>query len=129
MTDQLDAAGSVTATLLRALERAAKLYEEQIAVSDGYNAKLTEDGVRLATALDRLRKACDETARNTNADASIADEKLARELLTRLEVEIEATIAQRLAAFANELPAECPKCGAQLPNLATSQKPAATGQK
>ena len=128
MINQLDVAGSVTVTLLRALERAAQLYEEQISVSDGYSAKLTEDGVRLATALDRLRKASDETARSASTHASIADEQLARELLTRLEVEIEATIAQRLAAFVDELPAECPKCGAQLPNMAASQKPAATGQ-
>ncbi|MEO1748315.1 MAG: hypothetical protein AAFR27_06805 [Pseudomonadota bacterium] len=122
MMDKAEAANSVVATLVRALERAARLYEQRIAASDGYDAKLTEEGVRLATALDRLRKASDETARGANEKSLVADESLARELLTRLEMEIEATIAQRLATLVDELPVECPKCGAQLPNLAVTQK-------
>ncbi|MEO0544374.1 MAG: hypothetical protein AAFY99_11195 [Pseudomonadota bacterium] len=118
MVQDSNAVASVADMLVRALERAAKLYETRVFAADTYDTKLTEDGVRLATALDRLRKAMEEIAMHEDGRATAQNEAKTRELLMRLEKEIEATIAERVAAFAESIPVKCPQCGAQLPELA-----------
>ena len=129
MIDQNSAVASVAAMLLRALERAAKLYEVHVSSAEAFDPKLMEDGVRLATALDRLRKASEEIAHHERDSASALDDAQTRDLLTRLETEIEEKIAQRVAALAEGLPAKCPQCGSQLPKLETAQKPKAAKRK
>ena len=117
MIEQLNTVSSVAAMLVRALERAAKLYEERVISTETYDPKLMDEGVRLATALDRLRRAGEEIATHELNQTSTQNDVQTRDLVTKLETEIEATIAQRVAAFADGIPAQCPQCGAELPKL------------
>lgn len=112
---------AVVRQIVRALDRVACLYEQRVTQAAKYDAKLADDGVRLAAALERMRKIADEAANAADGSHTNGDEHAKRELLTRLEDEIEATITQRLAALAGAIPAACPQCGCQLQELASAR--------
>ncbi|MEL6919583.1 MAG: hypothetical protein AAFO77_00970 [Pseudomonadota bacterium] len=113
----------IAEVVLRSLERTAKLYEKRVREADGYDAKLTDDGSKLTQALNKVHQAQTEALEQRQLESGALSERQKRDLMMRLETEIEATIAKRLEAAAQSLPSQCADCGAAIPKLAIAPKP------
>ena len=53
--DEIARQAAIVHQMVRALERVASLYEQRVMQAAKYDAKLADDGVRLAAALERMR--------------------------------------------------------------------------
>ncbi|MEL6436660.1 MAG: hypothetical protein AAFP99_07675 [Pseudomonadota bacterium] len=115
----------IAETVIRALERAAVLYEQDVNAANGFGPKMVDEGVRLSQALGRLRDLRDAERAVKQADAEEFTETQKRELLTALEAEIETIAAARVAARMADIPTACPRCGADVAGVETAQATAA----
>ncbi|MEM1376189.1 MAG: hypothetical protein AAGG69_02260 [Pseudomonadota bacterium] len=111
--------------VLRALERTATLYNDRVQAADGYEKSLTDEGAKLSQAIVKTQQSRKEALELRQFEEGELSETQKRTLMVRLETEIEATIAERVASIIGQLPEQCASCGAALPKLEVALQPAA----